>query len=199
MSRFAPLAAAVAVVALASAGCASAGHPATANAAAGSTAAATTDGATPSAGDSSSGGPATTQAAGTASSVPKTVGRPASTRSNAQPSPSTNPFPFNPPRTGRPAMTVTATTQQNGGTVHVALGGTLSLVGFPSNWQPQTTDPAVLADPPLPVDPAMCKTPPGVPCQLPPLNYKAMAKGTVKVTAHRTQCGEARPCVPPES
>jgi hypothetical protein len=80
----------------------------------------------------------------------------------------------------------------------VAVGGLVSLTGFPSNWVPQTSDGSVLVNAPLPVDPARCGKPPGVPCQLPPLNYKAMSKGTVKLTAHRTQCGEARPCVPPE-
>jgi hypothetical protein len=103
------------------------------------------------------------------------------------------------PVPGVPPGAVTGTVGGNGDTVHVAVGGTLSLIGFPSDWLPTTSDASVLANPPLPIDPVSCQKPPGVPCPLPPLNYKAVAKGTVKLTAHRTQCGEARPCVPPES
>jgi hypothetical protein len=100
---------------------------------------------------------------------------------------------------GVPAGATTVNTTQNGTTVQISVGGTVSLVGFPSSWEPKSPDPAVLTNPPTPVDPVDCKHPPGGTCPLPPLNYVAKAKGTVKLTAHRAQCGEARPCVPPES
>ena len=89
---------------------------------------------------------------------------------------------------------------QNGQTVHVAVGGQVALVGFPSSWLPTSSDEAVLSDTSAATQHQPCKNqPPGMQCTEPTLTYPAKAKGTVKLTAHRTQCGEARACVPPES
>ena len=88
---------------------------------------------------------------------------------------------------------------QNGQTVHVAVGGQVALVGFPSSWLPTSSDETVLSDTPAATEHQPCKgQPPGMECTEPTLTYPAKAKGTVKLTAHRTQCGEARACVPPE-
>jgi hypothetical protein len=121
------------------------------------------------------------------------------TSASASETPPTTPSTTPSATPGVPAGAVTVTTTQNGATIHLANGATLSLVGFPSSWQPKSPDPAVLADPLTPIEPIQCKVPPGGTCPLPPLNYKAKAPGTVKLTAHRSQCGEARACVPPES
>lgn len=105
------------------------------------------------------------------------------------------------PMMGGPTQVTVA---QNGTTVHVAVGTTVALVDFPSNWFPRSSDPGVLADPPVTPGRALCKekaeaaNPPGVPCTQIPLDYVAKRAGTAVLTAHRAQCGEARPCVAPE-
>lgn len=98
------------------------------------------------------------------------------------------------------------TVAQNGTTVHIPVGGTVALVDFPSNWFPRSSDPSVLGDPPVTPGPSACAdraaaatNPPGVPCTQVPLDYAGKKAGTAVLTAHRTQCGEARPCVAPES
>jgi len=103
------------------------------------------------------------------------------------------------PFPGAPAGATVVTVEQNGSTVHVAVGGVVSLVSFPSSWLPTSSDPAVLADPATAPVPIVCRHPMGSDCPLPAVNFTAKAKGTARLTAHRNQCGEARPCGAPDA
>lgn len=85
----------------------------------------------------------------------------------------------------------------NGMTVDVAVGGRVLLEGFSSAWKGLTsTSEAVVSDAAV-RRPACTAKPIGTPCTLPTLMYSATGKGTVTLSAHRTQCGEARMCAPP--
>ena len=91
----------------------------------------------------------------------------------------------------------------NGKTVHVPVGGVLNLVDFSSFWSlPQASDPSVLATSATQDTWRLaCGT--GLHaelgCVIPSTPYRAVKAGTVRLTASRTQCGEAMPCRPPNS
>lgn len=132
-------------------------------------------------------------------SVPSSASGSSSSSASSSPSGSSSPSTTPSPTESVPAGAKTVTTAQNGSTVQIAVGDTVSLVGFPSTWQPKSSDVGVLANPPKPAAVLVCQRPPGGECPLGPMNFVAKAKGTVKLAAHRTQCGEARACVPPNS
>jgi hypothetical protein len=82
----------------------------------------------------------------------------------------------------------------------VRAGGQVALVDFPSSWLPTSSNESVVSDTGAVAGHHPCVgRPPGIDCTVPLMTYPAKAKGTIKLSAHRTQCGEARRCVPPDS
>ncbi|KDN88151.1 hypothetical protein [Kitasatospora cheerisanensis] len=83
--------------------------------------------------------------------------------------------------------------------VTVAAGSTVRTELHSTYWSPATsTDPALLAPAGPPSTAAGPSCQPGGGCGTVTTAFTARTPGTVRLTAHRSSCGEAKPCPPGE-
>ncbi|MFC6599119.1 hypothetical protein [Kitasatospora paranensis] len=93
--------------------------------------------------------------------------------------------------------TTTLDEQANHSTVTVKVGSTIRIVLHSTYWSAVTSSaPHLLAPTAAPSVSAASPCPPGGGCGTLTQTFLARAAGPVELTAQRTSCGEAKPCLP---
>lgn len=152
---------------------------------------------------SSCAGSSRAKSARTTAATTTTVSSLPSTTRSAAPAtttgPSTTHTPTTPPTTAPRQATVSE--PDNGSTVSVPAGTTLTLVLHSTYWTiDPSSNPAVLAERGSPtVDPQTQGCVPGQGCGTVTARFGAVAAGTATISAHRSSCGEALRCTPDQS
>ena len=96
----------------------------------------------------------------------------------------------------QPPRLITERDHSNGKTIHIGVGDKLALILGSSYWNfAGSSAPSVLRqEGNSTLVPTSRRCPPGVGCQPKRAVFKALAKGTAVITAHRLSCGEALRC-----